>query len=359
MAVMKKMKIFLFLFLFLTVLMGAPALPYIPGCPLHESCVRAFKQEQRQRQREQRQRESPDAPRAEDEAEFTEDGEMAAVKKPLGIILGYQMDMGDFNNRKNDYINMRPSAAYMNGFGNFDVFVNVFYTLSLDDPGLSPAGRDEKLKLMSRGGVEMNGAYTFDLSERFTLTPELDNQLQFDFMPDVNSLYSNGKVLSYAVLEPALRLGCDIEVGDITVTNSFPFAYAGDMALDYTVAASFNALLGWGVTLSCQLWNLWVDPNSEYGQTDPGFQYGGTDLTFNYWRGPFFASLTLTADGAFQRFSVEPYVSYRIQKVSLFAGIIFANLGASGSYEEIRLNQIQGKRDVSGVIPSIGVKFRL
>ena len=361
---MERMKIIIFLLLFFTVFMGSGpvwALPYIPGCPLHDSCVRALKQEQRQRQRDQRQRESPDTPQdeAEDETGDGEDGEKAAVKKPLGIILGFQIDLGDFNNKKNDYINLRPSAAYLNDFGALDVFANVFYTLSLDDPGLSPAGRNEKLKTMNRGGIEMNAGYRFDLSERFTLVPEIDNQLQFDFSPDVNSLYSNGKILSYAVLEGAFRLGCDIEIGDLSVTNSFPFAYAGDMALDYTFSASFNALPGFGVTVSCELWNLWVDPNSEYGRTNPGFQYGGTELTVNYWRGPFFASLTLTADGAFRRFSVEPYVSYRIKKISLFAGVIFANLGATGTYEEIRLNQIQGRRDVSGVIPSIGVKLRL
>jgi hypothetical protein len=352
------MKIFFSLFLFFTALMGTAALPYVPGCPLHDSCVRAFKQEQRQRQREQRQRESPDAPQDEDEAEIDEDGETVAVKKPLGIILGFQIDLGDWNNKRNDYINLRPSAAYLNGFGNLDIFASVFYTLSLDDPGLSPVGRDEKLRTMSRGGIEMNAAYTFDLSERFTLAPELDNLLQFDFTPDVNSLYSNGKVLSYAALEPALRVGCDLEVGDLSVTNSLPFAYAGDMALDYTVSASFNALLGFGITLSCRLWNLWVDPDSEYGQTNPGFQYGETELILNFWRGPFFAALTLTADGGFRRFSVEPYLSYRIKKFSLFAGVLFANLGNAGTDEEIRLNAIQGKRDVSGVIPSTGVKFR-
>jgi hypothetical protein len=357
------MKIFLAIILLTTALMGAAALPFVPGCPLHDSCVRAFKQEQRQRQREQRQRESPDAPiEEEDETEDGEDAEGGATKaapKPLGIILGFQLDLGDFNNKKNDYINLRPSLAYLNGFGNLDVFASVFYTLSLDDPGLSPVGKDEKLETLSRGGIEMNIGYTFDLSERFTLAPELDNQLQFDFMPDVNSLYSNGEYLSYAVLEPALRFGCDLEIGDLSITNSLPFAYAGGMALDYTIAASFNALLGFGVTVSCQLWNLWVDPDSEYGRTNPGFQYGETELTLNYWRGPFFAALTLTADGDFRRFSVEPYVSYRIKKISLFAGILFANLGATGTYEEIRLNQIQGRRDVSGVIPSIGVKFRL
>ena len=357
-------KYLLILLLFFTVLAGAAALPYIPGCPLHESCVRAFKQEQRQRQRDQRQRESPDVPQDEyAAAEDGEDGETEGeekkpIKKPLGLILGYQMDMGDFNNKRNDYFNFRPSIAYMNGFGNFDVFASVFYTLSLDDPGLSPAGRDEELRTMSRSGIQANAGYTFDLSERFTLTPELNNQLQFDFTPDVNSLYSNGKVFSYAVLEPALRVGYDLELGDISLTNSFPFAYGGDNALDYTVSASFNALFGFGVTLSCQFWNLWVDPDSEYGQTNPPFQYGETELTMNYWRGPFFASLALTADSDFKKFSVEPYVSYRIKKISLFASILFANLGSAGTDDEIRLNAIQGKRDVSGMIPSIGIKYR-
>jgi hypothetical protein len=356
------MKLFFPLLLFFTVLMGigpvsAWALPYISGCPLHDSCVRAFKQEQRQRQREQRQRESPDVPK--DETVAAEDGETAAVKKPLGIILGFQIDLGDFNDRKNDYINLRPSLAYLNNFGNLDVFLNVFFTLSLDDPGLSPVGKNEKLETLSRGGIEANVAYTFDLSERFTLAPEINNQNQFDFTPNVNSPNSNGNILSYAVLEPALRIGYDLEFGDIGVTNSFPFAYSDDMTLDYAVSVSFNSLLGFGFTLSCQFWNLWVDRDSEYGQTNPDFQYGETEVILNYWRGSFFASLTLTADGDFRHFSVEPYLSYRIKMISLFAGVLFINLGAAGTDDEIRLNQIQGKRDVSGVIPSIGLKYRL
>jgi hypothetical protein len=322
--------------LFFTVLMGpgaacAFALPYIPDCPLHDSCVRALKQEQRERQREQRQRESPDALGNE------EDGEMETAKKPLGLILGFQIDLGDFNDKKNNYINLRPSLAYLNSFGNLDVFASVFYTI----------GMGENLPTRSRGGFDTNVGYTFYLSERFTLTPEIDNQIQIDFNPDANSLYSNGKILSYAVLEPLLRVGCDFEFGDISLSNSFPFAYADDLALDYTVSMSFNALIGLGLTLSSRIWNLGAD-----------FQYGETELMVNFWRGAFFASLTLTADSAFRQFSVEPYVSYRIKRASLFAGVLFANLGAAGTDDEIRLNRIQGRRDVSSVIPSLGAKFR-
>jgi hypothetical protein len=348
----------LFFSFFILISLGSAsvfALPYIPGCPLHDSCVRAFKQEQRERQREQRQRESPDALKDEDD---DDNGETGSIKKPLGIILGFQIDLGDFNNKKNDYINLRPSLAYMNSFGNLDIFASVFYTLSIDDPGLSPVGKDENLPIKNRGGIGSNVGYTFDLNERFTLTPELDNQLQFDFNPDANSLYSNGKVLSYAELEPLLRIGCDLEFGDINLSNSFPFSYADDMALDYTVSLSFNANIGFGLTLSSQFWNLWVDKDSEYGRTNPGFQYGETELILNFWRGAFFASLTLTADSAFKQFSVNPYLSYRIKKLSLFAGVLFSNLGDAGTYDEIRLNKIQGKRDVTSVIPSLGAKLR-
>ncbi|MDR2575421.1 MAG: hypothetical protein LBC52_03160 [Treponema sp.] len=351
------MKLFFFIFVFIALMsLGATsafALPYIPGCPLHDSCVRTLKKEQRDRQREQRQRESPDAQKDEDDDD--EDGE---VKKPLGIILGFQVGFGDFNDKTNDYFNLRPSIAYLNSFGNFDFFAGVFYSLSLDDPGLSSVKKDEKLPTRNRGGIDVNIGYTFDLSERFTLTAEIDNQLQFDFNPDANSLYSNGKVLSYAELEPLTRIGYDLEFGDISLSNSFPFSYADDMALDYTVSLSFNANIGFGLTLSSQFWNLWVDKDSEYGQTNPGFQYGETELILNFWRGAFFASVTLTADSDFEKFGVEPFLSYRIKKITIFASVLFSNLGASGTDDELRLNKIQGKRDVTSVIPTIGVKLR-
>jgi len=352
------MKSFFPLFLFIVLMSfgaaSAFALPYIPGCPLHESCVRALKKEQRDRQREQRQRESPDAQKDEN----GDEDETGEAKKSLGIILGFQIGLGDFNDKENDYISLRPSLAYLNSFGNLDIFISVFYSLALDDPGLSPVKKDKKLPARNRGGIEAGVGYTFDLSERFTLTPELDNQLQFDFNPDANSLDSNGKVLSYAALEPLLKIGCDLEFGDISLSNSFPFAYADGMALDYTVSVSFNANIGFGVTVSSQFWNLWVDKASEYGQTNPDFQYGETELIFNFWRGAFFASLTLTADRAFEQFSAEPYLSYRFKKATLFASVLFSNLGAPATDDELRLNKIQGKRDVSSVVPSIGVKFR-
>jgi hypothetical protein len=346
-----RLKFFFSFILFFTVFIGGYALPYIPGCPLHDSCVRAAKQEQRQRQREQRQRESPDA--------VLQDENQDETEKSLGIILGFQLDLGDFVDKKNDYINMRPSVAYLNSFGNLDIFAGVFYNLSLDDPGLSPVAKKEKLQTLSRAGLNANVGYTFDLSEDFNLAAGLDNQNQFDFTADVNPLNTNNKRLSYSVLEPSLAICYALEFGDISLTNSFPFSYSGEMALDYTISASFNMLVGFGITLSGYFWNLWVDPDSEYGQANPSFQYGETELILNFWRGPFFASLALTADRTFKQFGVEPYLSYRIKNFTIFACVAFTNLGEAPAYEQARLNKIMGKRDVSGVIPSIGVKYRL
>jgi hypothetical protein len=101
-----------------------------PRLSLHESCVRALQREQRQRQREQRQRQREQRQREvpKHEGEAGGDDETAAARKPWGIIMGFQIDAGDFNDRKNDYINLRPSLAYLNSFGNSDIFLSAFYT---------------------------------------------------------------------------------------------------------------------------------------------------------------------------------------------------------------------------------------
>jgi hypothetical protein len=342
------MKIIFVSFLFFIFLEGGFCLPDIPGCPLHESCVQALKREQRRSQRELRRRENPEAPMNQGELVGTSEG--GAVKKTLGIILGFQLDAGDFNDKKNDYINLRPSLSYLKVFGGLDIFLSAFYSLSLDDPGLSPAGKDEKLETLNRCGFEAGAAYVFDFGDSFILDLELSNRNLFDM--------SSGDS-SYAVLEPSFRIAYVFVFGELNAGCGFPFAYAGDMALDYTVSVGFSAAPGFGLDLSSRFWNVWVERDSEYGRTNPGFQYGETELLLNYWRGPFFASLILTADGPFRQFSVEPYLSYRFKTITFFTGLLFNNLGAEGDMDKIRLNQIQGKRDISGVIPSIGIKLQI
>jgi hypothetical protein len=323
--------------LFLALTLDAGALPYIPGCPLHDSCVRALKQEQRNRQRALSRKETPDA-------------------ELLGLYAGFQMDFGDFNDKTRDYISLRPSLGYMNSFGGLDIFLCAFYSFGFDNP-LSP---DESVQPPSthRGGVEANAAYNADITDGFTLTFALDNQNQFNFSYAEDEYGLNGGFMAYAALEPALRLAYALPSGDLGVSNSFPFSYSGDAALDYILSLSFNADIGLGLALNFEWWNLAVDKNSEYGKTNPKPEYGQTELIVNFWRGAFFASVSASADRGFSRFGIEPYAAFTIRRITLFASILLDNLGASPDKAEQRLNLIQGRRDVTSVIPSAGIKIR-
>jgi hypothetical protein len=339
----------------LLVVLGVPGfgLPYIPGCPLHESCVRALKQEQRERQRALRQRDNPNQ-----DLDETSDKE-GNVKRPLGIFLSFQVSVGDFNDRQHDYISLKPTVGYMNSFGNFDIFACVFYSFFFDDPGISPVKKDEPLRSLHRGGFEATIGYNFDIADSFTLGISLDNQNQLSLNPDDASLSGDDTYLSSAVMEPLVSLRYELPIGDVSLENSFPFSYVSDKALDYVLGLTVNTDWGFGVRAGFEWWNLWVDTGSEYGMTDPAFQYGQTEVVVNYWRNIFFVSLTLTADREFKRFGVEPYGAVNIGRhLTVFAGVVLDNLGKQADDETLRLNAIQGKRDVTSVIPSLGVKLR-
>lgn len=320
------------------------ALPYIPGCPLHESCVRALKQEQRARQRQLRQKESPEMSGDED--------------APLGLVFGFQFDGGDFGDKTGDYLSLRPSLGYITSIAGFDLFAFGFYTLSLDDPGLSPVHKTEALSTMHRGGVELSLGYTFDLNDILSLGLSLDSQNQFNFTPDTSlegQLAGRDSFLSFSLLEPALDAALSLDSGSLRLTNSFPFGYADSKSLDYKLTLSFDWAAGFGAAASAEWWNLW----EEETEALQGFEFGGVELTLSYWRGAFFASLTAGADGAFTSFDIEPYCAYSFGKLTLFASVVMNNLGEGKSAEETRLDAIQGKRDVTSVIPSIGVKIRI
>jgi hypothetical protein len=314
-------------------------LPYIPGCPLHDSCVRALKQEQRNRQRAIEQRETPDG--EDSGAEF------------LGFYFGFQAGLGDLNDKTQDYINLRPSLGYMNSFGGWDVFFCAFYTAGLDNPAGGAA-----LPPLHRGGIEASAAYNIGLPADLTLTLALDNQNQFNFTPDDGPLGVNTAFLAFAALEPAARLTYALPFGDLSAANSFPFSYADDKALDYSLSFGLNTDFGLALSASFEWWNLWVDAGSDYGKTNPPAQYGQTGLIASFWRGAFFASLALTADATFTSFSLEPYAAFTIGRTTLFASVLFDNLGPPLDGAEQRLLLIQGKRNVTGIIPSVGVKVR-
>ncbi|MDR1362903.1 MAG: hypothetical protein LBJ35_02475 [Spirochaetaceae bacterium] len=318
------------------------ALPYIPGCPLHESCVRALRQETQARRRALERRETPDV-----------------EGRTSGVYTGFQMDLGDFNDSANDYINLRPSLAYLNSLNSIDLFFCAFYTFSTADPGISPVTDSQSLPPVHRGGLEANVAYSFDIAEAFALTFALDNQNMFVFNPDESSLNGNDKALAYAALEPSLRLAYTLDFGEASILNSLPFHYTDDSSLDYALSLMLNTDGGLGFTLNLEWWNLWAAEKTETGEAASPFEYGQTEVVVHFWRGKFFASLAATADSSFTRFGIEPYAAYTLGRFTLFASVLVNNMGAQPDDTTMRVNLIQGKRDVTSVIPSIGVKYWL
>jgi hypothetical protein len=329
--------------LFAAAALDGYTLPSIPGCPLHESCVRALKQEQRNRQRSLKRRETPDA-------------ETGGTLR--GVYLGFQTDLGDLNDSANDYINLRVSAGYLNSFGNIDLFGGVFYTFAFDDPGLSPVAGRSSLPLQHRGGLEANLAYHISLSETFTLAVALDSWNQFNVIPNATAIGGNAPFSAYAVLEPALCLVYALPFGEADVSSSFPLSYADDKALDYTLSFSLNTDAGLGLTANLTWQYLWAEKAQSDNGTIPPFSYGQTEIVARFWRGAFFASLAATADGGFTRFGLEPYAAYTIRRITLFASVLLTNLGAQPDKDTARLNLIQGKRDITSVIPSVGMRVR-
>jgi len=348
-----------FIFLFVCLSSGELwALPYIPGCPLHESCVRALKQEQRERQRQLRQKESPGQNGEDSTPVLDENGNPIIPKKPIGLIFGFQFSAGDFNDKTKDYFSLRPSIGYMTNIVGLDLFAFGFYTLSLNDPGLSPVHKTEPLPMMQWGGFELMLGHTFDLSDLFSLGFTLDNQNQFNFMPD----YSSGAAINrrntyfpFAILEPELQLGLNLDSGNLRLTNSFPFNYVDDKSLDYEIALAYEWSFGFSVSLGAEWWNIW----EEATVGGLGFEFGDLELILSYWHGPFFASLSFDADNEFKGFDLNPYFAYTFKKVTFFFSLVLTNLGNQKTMEEARLDVIQGTSDVTSIIPSIGVKLRI
>jgi hypothetical protein len=277
--------------------------------------------------------------------------------KSLGVYLGLQTDLGDFNDSANDYINIRAQAGYLNSFGDIDLFCGAVYTFGFDDPGLSPVVGRPSLPPPRRAGLEANIAYNAALSENFTLALALDSQNQFDFTRGAALSGEKGAFAVYAVLEPALRLSYALPFGEADVSNSFPFSWADGKALDYILSLSLNTDAGLGVAAGFTWRNLWAEKDS--GGEEASLTYGQTEVVAHFWRGAFFVSLAATADGGFGSFGLEPYAAYTIGPITVFASVLLSNLGAEPDEETARLNLIWGKRDITSVIPSIGVRARL
>jgi hypothetical protein len=298
------------------------ALPYIPGCPLHESCVRALRAEQRARRREQKNREGPGLA-------------SAAHNLNWGLMAG----LDDIANRsRTPLLTLKPSLGYFNNFGDIDLYLGAFYTAIIDDPLRQQAGMQESL------------AYNIYAGDTVTITFSIDNDNQLTLAPGDFSFL-------YAAFDPAVTVTRDLEQGDFFFALGFPVDYSGPLngllnvegdnraALDFYATAGYNAPFGLGLLLSSRLWLY------------PEFSYGESEITLAWTRSALYLSLAVTADNSFTVWSITPYCAYTIGRITLIAQAAFDNIGANGT-GNVFVDADIGARRLT-IVPSLGIRFRV
>jgi hypothetical protein len=307
------------------------SLPYIPGCPLHESCVRALRAEQRNRRRANKNRDelSP--------------GMSAVHNLNLGVIAGFD-DLADTT--RNPVFTLKPTAAYFGNFGDFDLYIGAFYTLFFEEP------------LVQKGGFQATLGYNMLLGDTTTLTVSLDNDDQFNITKDTKlALDTDGFYFMFANAEPSLTLTQDLYYGDITATIGVPLDYSEyvnqflvqdaedpELCIDGYATLGYNFPFGLGIQVSPR---MWIRPDTEYGETE---------LTLTYGKGSFYGSFTVSADDRFKEWTIEPYVAYTINNFTFTATVVFDGIGSTGTGNDlVDAEAGSGKMTIT---PSIGIKYR-
>jgi hypothetical protein len=326
---MKKVWLF-FLIGFLITGMDLFCLPYIPGCPLHDSCVRALRAEQRARRRANKNRDGAGLAMT------------AAHNINLGLIAGFD-DLADAE--RVPAFTLKPTLAYFGNFGSFDLYLGAFYTFFFEDP------------LVRKGGLQETFGYNFLLGDSTTLTITLDNDNQFNFTRDKNIQVDSDFYCMFANLEPSLTLTQDLTYGDISVAIGVPLDYSeyvnkhliedfGDpqLAMDGYITLGYNTSFGLGIQVSPR---MWIKPEVEYGETE---------LTLTWGNQSFYTSLTLSADDTFKEWSIEPYIAYTYKNWMFTATVVFDGIGSTGTGNDlVDAESGAGKMTIT---PSIGIKYR-
>jgi hypothetical protein len=306
------------------------ALPYIPGCPLHESCVRALRAEQRARRRGMKNNEQL--------------GEATATHN---LNLGFMLGLDDVANRSRTPVpTLKPTIAYFGNFGDFDLYLGGFYTLFLDDP------------LGHNVGLQETFSYNFFPGDNTTLSVSLDNDDQLHLAGPVGSI-DTGLAFMSAVGEPSVTLTQDLTRGDITFTLGVPMDYS-----EFLNAGISDDELGKEAELYLETY-LTLGYNSPFGlaiQLTPrvgilsDFEYTETELSLVYTLNSLYGSLTVSADRSFKKWSLEPYLAYTIGNFTFAATVVFNNIGGGGTGSAVV--DAETGADRITITPSIGVKYR-
>ncbi|WP_148257707.1 hypothetical protein [Leadbettera azotonutricia] len=296
------------------------ALPYIPGCPLHESCVRALRNEQRNRRRTLKNQDLNDL------------GATAGHNLNIGIIAGFD-DLA--NKSRTPVFTLKPSLAYFGSFGNFDLYAGAFYTFLFDDP------------LGQKGGLQETLGYNFFPGDSFTITVALDNDNQLNISP-------GEPAFAFASAEPGISFTMDLKHGEFSAAAGLPIDYsaflnakteaAREIAIDSYFTLGYTFPFGLGISTTSR---IWVRPDLEYGETELNLIYGAKS---------FYGSFTVTADDRFKLWSLEPYLAYTVKQVTFSASVLFENIGGAGTGSPVVDTEIGADR--IAITPSIGVRYR-
>ncbi|MDR2070587.1 MAG: hypothetical protein LBP81_04100 [Treponema sp.] len=305
---MKRFLVLLFVFL-----AAGPALfglPYIPGCPLHESCVRNLRQEQRNRRRG-----------------LKNTGKIAlpGSEQGTGINLGLQADLGDVMDEA--LLGLRPTLAWFGSLADFDLYLGTFYTVSFDYPRIQRTGFQETL------------SRNFFPGDSSTLTLSIDNDDQINISPGTVELL-------YAVAEPSLSWTQDIRQGDITLTLGFPLGCNPEFSADVRLALGYSFPFGLYLEAASR---IWAAPEPDYGETE---------FILTWQNSRFYVSLTLTADKNFKTYSVEPYAAWSVKGFILFTSVLIDGIGEGGMVESAAAAQALGRKNGVSLVPCLGIKYR-
>jgi hypothetical protein len=300
----------LFSFVFLVEGSALFGLPYIPGCPLHESCVRALRQEQRNRRRGLK-----NADRA----------ALSGAEGETGLNLGFQADLGDVLD--GPVLGLRPALAWFGSPGGLDIYLGAFYTVNFDYPRAQKTGFQETL------------SYSFFPGDTATLSLSVDNDDQITISPGAVELL-------YAVAEPSLNYAQDLPLGAVSLTLSLPLGYGPEFSVDTGLGLGYDFPFGLYLEAVAR---IWVAPEPEYGETE---------LSLSWQNRAFYASCAFIADKTFKTYGVEPCAAWSVKGFTLFAAVLIDGLGEGKTAESAAVAEELGLKNGVSLVPSLGIKYR-
>ncbi|MDL2228971.1 hypothetical protein LJC14_01845 [Treponema sp. OttesenSCG-928-L16] len=214
-----------------------------------------------------------------------------AAADDLGIDAGLEVGFGDVADEFE--FSLTPKAIYENSFGNIDVYAEANYTIIFNDD------LDQSIYL------EEEAAYNLPINETM-LSFILNNQNNFYFIDAMDDDVDG-------VIEPSVKYA----FSNFFAQLGFPIYYQPDTAVDtYLCLAYYN--YGFGAELT-GTFNI-----------DPDAEMASYNLLLNYEQDRFYVEVEMEADKEFDVFFINPYAEFYIDRITVWAGVDFGNIGGEG-----------------------------